>query len=291
MGNMTEQKPKKDNVTTSSLVLGLLSVFLWEFSIIPILAIIFGAIGLARGKNKWQAGIGVALGVIFLIVRINQGYIDRGLIKTSSSDATPQASIVASELPISRLTPIPEAKKDLSIGNVKGSLNPASGTSNLENQTMLLVLTDSLREKYVFLDKVGGVSLSFIKSVYQDQKSSIEHLQQLQNIEYRTDVAKVVTRIQMESIWLLKVIDETYGVQGDARRGIEQLDAITKTFNSKLITEEDRKAINEQTIWVDAWIEIFDPKNPENPMSVVNARNIKITELQEALFRSIQSTR
>jgi hypothetical protein len=64
--------------SVASICFGIVSIFLWEFSIIPILAIVFGVIGLVRDEKKWKAGIGIVLGIIFIAVRINHGYIDRG---------------------------------------------------------------------------------------------------------------------------------------------------------------------------------------------------------------------
>lgn len=79
-----EQKNKKEWASVASLSMGIVSIFLWEFSIIPVLAIILGVVGLVRDEKKWKAGIGLALGIIFIIVRISQGHIDRGIFSSSS---------------------------------------------------------------------------------------------------------------------------------------------------------------------------------------------------------------
>ncbi len=68
-------KIKKDKSAVASQVLGILSVFLWEFSIFPILAIVFGIIGIVNTNKNKTDGVGLAitglvLGIIFLIVRI-----------------------------------------------------------------------------------------------------------------------------------------------------------------------------------------------------------------------------
>lgn len=73
MNNEQLYKEEKHWSSIVSLCLGIASIFLWEFSIIPILAIIFGVTGLVRSRNKWNAGIGLALGIIFLIARIARG--------------------------------------------------------------------------------------------------------------------------------------------------------------------------------------------------------------------------
>jgi len=95
MSNEQQYKDKKHWSSIASLWLGIASIFLWEFSIVPILAIIFGTIGLIRDKKRWMAGIGLALGIIFLVIRINHGFIDRGFFSTSSkNNDTTQTSIV-----------------------------------------------------------------------------------------------------------------------------------------------------------------------------------------------------
>lgn len=66
----------KNNIAKSSFILGIVSVFFWEFSIFPILAIILGIIGFTKTKEpdtgRWMAITGTILGVVFLIVRISQ---------------------------------------------------------------------------------------------------------------------------------------------------------------------------------------------------------------------------
>jgi len=91
-----ESDSKWSSVT--GLCLGIASVILWEFSIIPILAIIFGGIGLIRDKKRWMAGVGLALGIIFLLVRISQGPIVGVFSNTySSSNNTQQVSTVSKQ--------------------------------------------------------------------------------------------------------------------------------------------------------------------------------------------------
>lgn len=56
-------------------VLGLAAVPLYFIGVIPILAVVFSAIGLARfdparQKNKWMAGVGLALGVVYTLVSL-----------------------------------------------------------------------------------------------------------------------------------------------------------------------------------------------------------------------------
>ena len=57
-------------------ILGLLSVVLYTIGIIPILAIVFSGIGLVSfkpdaQKNKWMAGVGLALGVVYTIMMLS----------------------------------------------------------------------------------------------------------------------------------------------------------------------------------------------------------------------------
>ncbi len=73
---------QKENLMSSAgLWLGIASVFLFEFSIVPILAIIFSVIGIyngiKNGKQNWQAWIGLLLGIVYLVVRISMGHVDR----------------------------------------------------------------------------------------------------------------------------------------------------------------------------------------------------------------------
>jgi len=90
----TDQKKNlAKGLSVASICLGIASIFLWEFSIISILAIIFGIVGLLFNKNKWTPGIGLTLGIIFLLVRISQGHIDRGIPASVISNNNPQAIV------------------------------------------------------------------------------------------------------------------------------------------------------------------------------------------------------
>ena len=72
--NVQQYTGKKDWFSIASICLGVASIILWEFSIIPMLAIIFGSVGLFNGsEKKVRAGIGIVLGVVFLLVRITHG--------------------------------------------------------------------------------------------------------------------------------------------------------------------------------------------------------------------------
>lgn len=66
-----------DKVAVASLVAGVLSVFLWSFSIVPLSALILGIIGVTRtgdkAKGRWMAITGTVLGVLFLLVRLTRG--------------------------------------------------------------------------------------------------------------------------------------------------------------------------------------------------------------------------
>lgn len=84
--NNKEHKTSKDWTTVTSLYLGIASIFLWEFSIVPILAVIFGVIGLlSGGKNEWKAWSGVVLGVVFLVVRMSVNHVDNRVVDTTSN--------------------------------------------------------------------------------------------------------------------------------------------------------------------------------------------------------------
>lgn len=63
---------KKTTAATLSFWLGLGSIFLWEFSLIPLLAIGFGIWSRDKEQNPYNDGglVGIGLGIIFLIVKI-----------------------------------------------------------------------------------------------------------------------------------------------------------------------------------------------------------------------------
>jgi len=77
----TEQEveaPKPRNgFALTGLILGIASVLLSSIGIIPILAIVFSGIGLAKvkdrsGKGKVQAWIGLILGILYTLVYMYQ---------------------------------------------------------------------------------------------------------------------------------------------------------------------------------------------------------------------------
>ena len=82
-----QHKDKREWLSITSLCLGIASIFLWEFSIIPLLAVVFGGIGLFRNKKRWLAGAGVVLGVIFVVVSFAHGH---GYMGSSKNTPTPQ---------------------------------------------------------------------------------------------------------------------------------------------------------------------------------------------------------
>lgn len=89
------EKIKNNKSAVISLCFGVASVIFWEFSLIPILAIVFGVVGLIRDKKKWLAGIGIALGIIFLVVRIGHGSINGGIFSNLSlSNKAEQTTVV-----------------------------------------------------------------------------------------------------------------------------------------------------------------------------------------------------
>ena len=64
---------EKEGLSSVSFWLGIASIFLWGFSIVPILAIVFGVTGIVRKEDSWKATVGIGLGLIFLAVRIFTG--------------------------------------------------------------------------------------------------------------------------------------------------------------------------------------------------------------------------
>ena len=68
-------KIKTNTLSIVATWFGLVSIFLWDFSLIPILAIIFGIIAIFEIRREKTEGTpnawtGIGLGVIFLIVRL-----------------------------------------------------------------------------------------------------------------------------------------------------------------------------------------------------------------------------
>ncbi len=60
-------------LSNASLALGVLSIFLWEFSIFPLGAIICGIAGIYTKESDTpvaKAVFGIILGAIFLVVRV-----------------------------------------------------------------------------------------------------------------------------------------------------------------------------------------------------------------------------
>ncbi len=70
---MSEISRKNNGMATTGFVLGLISVFLYMIGLIPILAIVFSAVGLGTfkpniHKNKWMAELGWQLGIVYTIM-------------------------------------------------------------------------------------------------------------------------------------------------------------------------------------------------------------------------------
>lgn len=72
-GGATKQN---NGMAIAGFVLGIVSIFLYFIGILPILAIVFSSIGMATfkpesQKNKWMAGVGLALGIIYSLMMVN----------------------------------------------------------------------------------------------------------------------------------------------------------------------------------------------------------------------------
>lgn len=61
---------KKHWSSNASFWLGIISIFLWDFSIIPVLAIVFGGVSLKEEGSNWKAWTGLVLGALFIIVKV-----------------------------------------------------------------------------------------------------------------------------------------------------------------------------------------------------------------------------
>ena len=61
---------EQNNMCSASLVLGIISIFLYNIVIIPILSIILGIIGInsfniKKHNNKWMGTAGLILGILY----------------------------------------------------------------------------------------------------------------------------------------------------------------------------------------------------------------------------------
>ncbi len=79
--NAGQVATRANGFALTGLILGVVAVFLSFIGIIPILAIIFSGIGLAKvkdraGRGKVQAWIGLILGILYTLVYMQQyGYL------------------------------------------------------------------------------------------------------------------------------------------------------------------------------------------------------------------------
>jgi hypothetical protein len=81
----TPQTTKKqtNRATVAGFWLGIASMFVYPLGIIPLLGIIFSCIGIANfdesiHKNRWMAGIGLALSLVYMLMNaILNGHFDR----------------------------------------------------------------------------------------------------------------------------------------------------------------------------------------------------------------------
>lgn len=160
----------------------------------------------------------------------------------------------------------------------------------LDSNSDILELTKPLLGKYVFLNDVINLSLPFFEDIYQKQQNSIARLQQLQSIKYNTDVANVLGHIQEESSKVLGVINGIKDERIKVKQGMEKLDKANITFETIPIDEYFRKFVNDETLSVDAWIYVFNPNNPDNLNVVVRERDLKTTELENALILYLKKT-
>ena len=74
--NSVKTLVSNNGFAVTGFILGLVSMPLYAIGIIPILAVIFSIIGLAtfdeeKQKNKWMAGVGLALGAVFTIMMLD----------------------------------------------------------------------------------------------------------------------------------------------------------------------------------------------------------------------------
>ena len=68
---------KGNPAAVAALIIGIVSIFSGEFTLIPVLAIIFGAIGVHKaaalgGRGRRKAWAGLILGIIYFIVSLYQ---------------------------------------------------------------------------------------------------------------------------------------------------------------------------------------------------------------------------
>lgn len=280
---------------TISLCLGIASIFLWEFSIIPILAVVFGMIGFIRDKKNWEAWIGITLGIIFIIVRISSGYIDRGVsLNSSLNDGAAQISseVQPSISPPTSLT-LPTPLISESTKNPAPSLAPTVSQNRLnteKNKELTLQLISPLLNKYSFLIKSIEIQLPYWESLNQKYTSIIANLQRLQSVTWRNDVQGVVDQLLDEKDLLSKYVDLAKGRQGYADGMKEGLDSAYKEFGGEPFDNKFTKHINDSISEIDGWILEYDMNSPDSVTATLRARDSKIDILVKALFYRLQNT-
>ena len=72
----SKSAPSSNAFAFWGLILGILSVFLYIVGIVPVLAVAFSGMGLAKvkergGKGKVQAWVGLVLGLLYTLVSLN----------------------------------------------------------------------------------------------------------------------------------------------------------------------------------------------------------------------------
>lgn len=172
-----QTKLNGDRIATIGLYLGIASIFLWEFSIIPILAIILGIVSLIRRKTKWKAIAAIVLGVIFLLLRISHGYIDRGFRNTPSNNdffntsAETQTFSAASKKTTEITSTVANHEP---ITNPEYLLNPSAYLVDYDNEitsnaTGKKLWVESIGNYYTlttsYIDEIAGEKILKIKSI------------------------------------------------------------------------------------------------------------------------------
>jgi hypothetical protein len=143
-----------------SLCLGIASIILWELSIIPILAIIFGIVGLMKAsEKKWMSGLGLVLGIAYLAVRLTHGHSEGIFMSTAPQEASSQTA-----------SPVQQMPQQGTLLPTSGTVSPNSNTDYLHYDSELGFSFDYPKDMFVMYDP-DGPRLVVIPNALKTDKS------------------------------------------------------------------------------------------------------------------------
>lgn len=152
---------KTNKLAIISFCLGIASYFLWELSIIPILAIILGVIAVViilknKEKGLWYGIIGIALGILGLLFRVYLGGVHEPLVSKPESETQtiPYTGVGLEKLPEEQAPAVATSlsKKE----SIKETCNSSSGEENLNKLNFMTIDESSLISKSNTITPITG---------------------------------------------------------------------------------------------------------------------------------------